>query len=218
MLVVRAAEAVRYQDLHRLAEQFVPRIAEHLLGDGVGQHDAAFAIHLDDGVGRRLEQVAEAALGLGGQPRDLLALERVGSLLLCPAALRDVGEHRHDPGDRPVARPQRRGPQAHVDVAPILAAQAQLNPFVRQAFHLRGHQILEARGLLHRHGGQGLAGDFLLRPAEHALRPAAPDLHATQAVERDDGQRRRLHDGLERLSGADPVDVRLVRAAFLIGF
>jgi len=59
-----AAEAFGHQDLDRLADKAVARIAEQLLGLRVDQFDAALGIGDDDRIGCRLQQGAEAGLAV----------------------------------------------------------------------------------------------------------------------------------------------------------
>jgi hypothetical protein len=52
---VGIAELHREQDLQRLADQFLPGIAEHSLGFGIDPNDPAFGRDYQDSVGRRLD-------------------------------------------------------------------------------------------------------------------------------------------------------------------
>lgn len=52
-------ESMRNKNLDRLVEQFLARVAKQLLRLGVCEHDAALFVDNYDGIGRRLEQIAE---------------------------------------------------------------------------------------------------------------------------------------------------------------
>jgi hypothetical protein len=59
-----AAKPLRYQELHRLAEQFGARICEHILGPGIDQHDLPLRIDDDRGVRRRIQERLNTRLGI----------------------------------------------------------------------------------------------------------------------------------------------------------
>ena len=50
---------MRNKNLDRLVEQFLARVAKQLLRLRVCKHDAALFVHNYDGIGCRLEQIAE---------------------------------------------------------------------------------------------------------------------------------------------------------------
>ena len=58
-----AAQGARQQHLHRLRQQLIAGVTEHLLGLTVDHGDAALAVHQHDGIGRRLNHQPEAFLG-----------------------------------------------------------------------------------------------------------------------------------------------------------
>jgi hypothetical protein len=55
---------IRYQDVHQLADQLIPPVAEQPLGLRVHQRDLTVGGHAHHRVGGRLEQPAEPGLGL----------------------------------------------------------------------------------------------------------------------------------------------------------
>ncbi len=103
---MQAADLIRDQDLHRLADQLVPVVAEQPLGLPVDQHDVPVAVHADHRVRARIHQPAEPgprALPLGHVPR-----------------------HARHPDDRPGPVGDRRQVQRHLDRRPVLAQPAGL--------------------------------------------------------------------------------------------
>ena len=81
-------EALDQQQLDRLADQLVARVAEQRLGLRVDEHDRAGRVDDDCSVGRGLEQVAEAVFALAC---DFARLPRLGDV--ADEIVDDPGDH-----------------------------------------------------------------------------------------------------------------------------
>jgi len=116
---VSVAEAIRDEQLDRLAQKLVARVSEQALGLGVHEHDLAAGVCDDHRVRRRLEQPPEAILGATavgdvahgadhelpplGRQRAQRDLDRELRAVRAEPAQVEVGSHRACVGVRPVA-------------------------------------------------------------------------------------------------------------------
>jgi hypothetical protein len=66
------AQSVRYQDLHLLADEFVPAVPEQPLGLCIDQRDPAIPPEAHHGVRHRFQQSDESAV-IGGLSRGFLS-------------------------------------------------------------------------------------------------------------------------------------------------
>ena len=75
-------QRIRTQNFNGLTQQFVTRITENFFGYQVEQKDPAFPIHFNDGIGRGLQELTEAALNHYRRARFLLVRGHLEELLL----------------------------------------------------------------------------------------------------------------------------------------
>ncbi len=90
------------QTFHVFSNQLIARIAEKLFRCRVLQNDAAFTIHLDDGVWRSLQQFSEPAFGLGKLMCFSFSSFQCKLLHLCVPARSEVRNEEDNPLSRPI--------------------------------------------------------------------------------------------------------------------
>ncbi len=178
-----------YQELHRLPDQLVARVAEHLLGLGVHLDDPARGVHDHHRLGGGLE-------------------ERAGGRLAPPQRLFHLGA----PGD--VAREQRGAHDGPMGVADGGDADEQPDVSALRARLIDLDLLGPALGPHSRHRGRDLRGDAVedldrlpdhvaRRRAQQALGPRVPGEDAAVLSEPDDRDLDGAHEGRQPRSRAD---------------